>query len=105
MEGASTLVQSEVECLSGRSCKLAGAKGEGLEAVENFVAIPAAAGSEDGAEGGKREVVEFLAVEIENLELGTGILFVLGEEFAAEDSGALQHGVVCGISSFQASRS
>ncbi len=67
--------------------------GEGLEAVEEFVAVPLAPGAEYGADGRQCEVADLFAFEIEEFDLRAGILLVLGEELSSEDARALQNGV------------
>src|SRR5712692_519155 len=67
--------------------------GEGLEAVEEFVAVPLAPGAEYGADGRQCEVADLFAFEIEEFDLRAGIQLVLGEELSSEDARALQNGV------------
>ena len=58
-----------------------------------LLAVPAAAEAVDRADARQFDVAERLAVEIEQLQLRTGVLLVLGQDFSVHDAGALQHAV------------
>src|SRR6266446_5836376 len=58
---------------------------ERLKAEEKFLAIPLAPRTGDAADGREWNVGDEFAVQLEKFEQGTGILFVLSAEFAADD--------------------
>ena len=64
-----------------------------MESEENLIAVITAGGAENISNGWQRNIGKLLAVEPKQFQFGSGVMFVLCQQFAAGHAHALQHGV------------